>query len=159
MNFTIALTLNHLSLTLHSNNESHSVLIVHFIDVDRNIGPIAVVLRHICLQATLESLDSFERSIICDLKICRFPPDRQTSVSRKLDFACTTYMELLRRRLWTILLLASREFGAMISCPSTLRNVVEKRPNSRTNKTLRAKNETVRCRGQIPVEDAPDHQS
>jgi hypothetical protein len=49
----------------------------------------------------------------------------------------TTYMDLLLRRLWTSFVLESKEFGAMTSWPSTLRKVVENRPNSLTNKTCK----------------------
>lgn len=45
-----------------------------------------------------------------------------------------TYIELLRRKLCTSLVFARREFGAIISKPSTRRKVVENRPNSFTKR-------------------------
>jgi len=44
-------------------------------------------------------------------------------------------MDLLRRRLWMSFDVASTEFGAMISCPSTRLKVVENKPNSLTKST------------------------
>jgi hypothetical protein len=45
-----------------------------------------------------------------------------------------TYIELLLLRLWISFELASRVLGAMISCPSVLRKVVENSPNSLTKR-------------------------
>jgi len=48
--------------------------------------------------------------------------------------AKATNMELLRRMLWTSLVLDKSELGTIISWPSTLRKVVENNPKSLTNR-------------------------
>ena len=47
-----------------------------------------------------------------------------------------TDIELLLLKLCTNLLFASNEFGATISIPSTLLNIVENNPNSFTNNSI-----------------------
>ena len=61
----------------HPDYEMDRVLVLHLVDVDRDVGPLAAVRGHIGLQTDTELLDNLERRVVCNHEIGRLPPDQR----------------------------------------------------------------------------------
>lgn len=110
-----------------------SILVFQFVDKEGEVRPLAVVGGNIRANFEAQLLNDLNWRIERDHQCCWFPPANLLRYRFKWKCHREFYMDLLRRRLCTSFALAKRPLGAMISCPSTRRNVVENRPNSLTN--------------------------
>jgi len=121
-------------LTFHSHNKHNRVLMLHFINIDSNATPFAIIIIHISLKTCLQLFNNAKRCIVRYCQRCRFPPGSQMNKNWDILYMMReTYIELLLLKLCTNLLFANNELGATISIPSTLLNTVENNPNSFTN--------------------------
>ena len=59
---------------LHRDYERDRVLVLHLVDVDRHVGPLAVVRVHVCLQTDAQLFDDLQRRVVCNLQVRRLPP-------------------------------------------------------------------------------------